>query len=107
MPLKNPSLANSSPIVRIEPLFGREGLTWIQQQLGNPYVKEDILNQVLRLMGFKFYIGEPKHYDCSDLTSDYLVHANTAWILGPHQDGLHMVMPNDLASILRLCFAVK
>jgi hypothetical protein len=77
-----------------------QGLTWLQQQLGNPYGKEDIFNQVLRLMGFKFYIGEPKRYDCSDLAADYLVHAHAAWILGPYRDSLHMVTPNDLASIL-------
>jgi hypothetical protein len=44
-------------------------MTWLQQQLGGPYGKEDILNQLLRLMGFKFYIGEPKRSDCSDLAS--------------------------------------
>ena len=77
-----------------------QGLTWLQQQLGNPYGTEDIFNQVLRLAGFKFYIGEPKRYDCSDLASDYLVHANAAWILGPYRDNLHMVTPNDLASVL-------
>ena len=77
-----------------------QGMIWLQEQLGNPYGAEDIFNQVLRLMGFKFYIGEPKRYDCSDLASDYLVHANAAWILGPYRDNLHMVTPNDLASVL-------
>ncbi len=84
----------------MEPLFGRQGVAWLQQQVGDAYGKEDILNQVLRLMGFKFYIGEPKRYDCSDLASDYLVHANAAWILGSDEDNPHLITPNGLAGWL-------
>jgi hypothetical protein len=73
------------------------GITWLQKQLGNPYGKEDIFNQVLRLMGLKFYFGEPKRYDCSDLAADYLVHAGAGSVLGSFEDRLHLITPNDLA----------
>src|SRR5271165_1787383 len=59
-----------------------DGLAWLQTQLGNPYGTEDIINQVLRLAGFKFYIGEPKRYDCSDLAALFLIHSNVGFLLG-------------------------
>ncbi len=100
LPLKNPSLANSSPVVRMEPLFRRQGLTWLQQQLGNPYGKEDIVDQVLRIMGLKMYVGEPKNYDCSDLAADFMVHGGAGKLLGKFEDNLHLISPNDLARVL-------
>ncbi len=84
----------------MEPLIERQGLTWLKEQLGNPYGKEDIVNQVLRLSGFKFYIGDPKRYDCSDLAADFLVHAGADQLLGSFEDKLHLVTPNDLARVL-------
>ena len=84
----------------METLIERQGLTWLQQQIGDPYGKEDILNQVLRLAGFKFYNGEPKHYDCFDLAADFLVHAGADQLLGSFEDKLHLVTPNDLARVL-------
>lgn len=77
-----------------------EGIAWLQAQQGDPYGKEDILNQVLRLMGFKFYLGEPKHYDCSDLAAQFLVHAGLGWRLLWFREKLHMITPNDLANVL-------
>ena len=77
-----------------------QGMTWLQAQLGNPYGAQDIVNQVLRLMGFKFYIGEPKRFDCSDLAATYLIHANAGWLLGSDQDNPHLITPNGLAGWL-------
>jgi hypothetical protein len=77
-----------------------DGMTWLREQLGNPYGKEDIFNQVLRLMGLHFYIGQPKSYDCSDLAADFLVHAGAGSLLGPFEDKLHLITPNDLARVL-------
>ena len=63
-----------------------DGMKWVQDQLGNPYGKEDILNQVLRLMGFKFYIGEAKRYDCSDLAVSISSSTPDAgWLLGSNR----------------------
>jgi hypothetical protein len=90
-----PARWTPAPTENVEP-----GLVWLKQQLGNPYGGEDIINQVIRLMGFKFYLGEPKRYDCSDLAADYLVHSDLGWLLGPFRDRLHLVTPNDLARLL-------
>ena len=84
----------------MEQLFGRQGLTWLKQQLGNPYGAEDIVNQVLRLAGFTFYFGEPKRYDCSDLASLFLIHSNAGWLLGSDEENPHLITPNGLAGWL-------
>jgi hypothetical protein len=77
-----------------------QGMIWLQDQLGNPYGAEDIVNQVLRLMGFKFYIGEPKRYDCSDLAFLFLIHADAGFLLGNDEDNPHIITPNGLAGWL-------
>ena len=74
-----------------------DGMKWVQDQLGNPYGKEDILNQVLRLIGLKLYFGEPKRYDCSDLAARFLVHSGLGTLLGPDEDNIHLITPNSLA----------
>ena len=77
-----------------------DGIAWLKKQIGDPYGKEDIVNQVLRLMGIKVYIAAPKNYDCSDLAADFLVHAGAGKLLGKFEDNLHLVTPNDLARVL-------
>lgn len=75
-----------------------DAIYWLKQQQGNPYGKEDIVNQVFRLMGFHFFIGQPKHYDCSDLASQFLEHAGLGWMLGSSDP--HLITPNLLAQLI-------
>jgi hypothetical protein len=58
------------------------------------------VNQVLRLMGLKFYLRIPKRYDCSDLAANFLFQSGLGWMLGSYRNRKHLITPNLLAQLL-------
>lgn len=71
-------------------------VAWLQQQVGEQYGWEDIVNQVLKFFHIPLYLGERRHYDCSDLAARFVRIAG-AFDLGSFREDLHLITPNDLA----------
>ena len=79
-----------------EPDGIEKGIAWLTKQVGKKYGWVDIISNALKFMGFPVYIGEKDHWDCSDLATRYLIHADAASPLGDLANDPGLVSPNDL-----------